>query len=166
MCMMSIEPAEIDLWGYWGLVTTVNQAPIFAHDALAAQMISLLQQTASHAVQHLWGYLVLPDALQFVVQTDSDHDYPLFVERLKRHSQPALVDAIRRHYEDLLDAITFYHPAWQTPIYQVWQAGYHTRALNTPYALSNKVVEMLQKPVELGLVETAAAWRFSSLHRD
>jgi hypothetical protein len=65
-------------------------------------------------------------------------------------------------YDDLLDAITLFHPAWGEPIYQIWQTGYHTQLLHSPYAVSNKVADLVYRPVAQGLVSRPEDWPFSS----
>jgi hypothetical protein len=110
----------------------------------------------------LWGYVILPDSVQFVVEVASEPVYHVCVEAFKAASEPVLCAMIQVSYEELIDAITYYHPAHMRLLHLLWQAGYQTQFLPSIYALSNKVADLVHKPVELGLVQRPEAWRFSS----
>lgn len=147
---------------FWSFVTTHQQNPLFQQPILAEIVVRYITEDLATQVQQLWGYVVLPDGLQVVVEVDTEQLYHECIETLKAQTQVLLYPFIEKNFPTLLDSITFYHPLWHKPIYQVWQAGYHTQPLASPYAISNKVAEMVNKPVELGLAKTSSAWRYSS----
>lgn len=151
---------ENHVWRFLCIVPA--RAPILAHDTLAHPIIEHLKQAVVRQNGHLWGYVVLPDSVQFVVEMPTEHSYHLCVEDFKESCEPSLREVVEARHPELLDAITFYNPAWTKPLYLIWEAGYHTKLLSTAYALSNKVADLVNRPVELGLVDHPGDWKFSS----
>ncbi len=161
------QPEPDEPYRFFCTVPTFNQVPLLAKPHLAAAVIAQLKATtaAIHPNHQLWGYVVLPESVQFVLEVEAERDYHLYVETFKEASTLSLTQQILEHMEqdeDLIDSITFFNPAWNAPVYQIWQAGYHTQLLESPYAVSNKVADLIFKPVMLGLVSHPADWPYSS----
>jgi hypothetical protein len=97
-----------------------------------------------------------------VVEVDEEKHYHECVEAFKASSEKILVEIINNEHENLIDDITFYNPAWKEPSFLIWKAGYQTQLLSSMYALSNKIADIVTKPVALGLVESPKDWIFSS----
>lgn len=144
------------------VIITHNQAPLLAKSALATLAMQTLVDLSTELNGQLWGYVVLPDAVHCVIEVEHERDYHLWVEQYKQMSETRLCEAIQVTHPDLLDDITQFNPAWSEVIYRFWQDGYHTQSLASPYAVSNRVADLVRKPVELGLVEDIGAWQFSS----
>jgi hypothetical protein len=142
-----------------------NQARLFENAGLAKLVMDCLVSIAKGKPGQLWGYVVLPDMVQMVIEVNDEPDYHRWVEEFKVTSETQLCDAIRTQYEHLLDYITLYNPAWTEPTFRIWQEGYHSQPLHSPYALSNRVADLVNKPVELGLVDNLGDWGFSSYNR-
>lgn len=143
-------------------IFTRQNAQLLTQGKLAEMALACLRQSVAEYEGQLWGYVVLPDSLQLVVEFGSEEQYHLAIEAFKTASEAVLCQHIAADFENLLDAITFHHPTYAKPIYLLWQNGYHTQILTSVYALSNKIADLLNKPVELGLVEQIQAWPFSS----
>lgn len=157
-------PEPDEPYRFFCTVPTLNQVALLARPNLAAAVIAQLKATtaAINPAHQLWGYVVLPESVQFVLEVEAERDYHLFVETFKEASTLSITHQILSHDEDLIDSITFFNPAWPAPVYQIWQAGYHTQLLESPYAISNKVADLIFKPVALGLVAHPADWPYSS----
>jgi REP element-mobilizing transposase RayT len=151
-----------DIWRFFCVVFARDQKPLLESPALAEKIVGLLQDSTVAYNAQLWGYVILPDSVQFVVEVESEKDYHTCVEAFKVLSEKVLVEAIKAEHEYLIDHITFYNPAWTEPSYLIWQAGYQTQLLSSLYALSNKIADLVTKPVNLGLVEKPVDWAFSS----
>lgn len=136
--------------------------PLFEDHNLAQLVLTQLKQVLSDYNTQLWGYVVLPDSVQIVVETESETAYHQAIEAFKASSESLLCEKIKADYPNLVDAITFYNPAWDKPVYLIWQGGYQTQLLPSVYALSNKIADLVQRPVALGLVASPADWPFSS----
>lgn len=162
----SAENNDTDPWRFFCVIFTRNHAPLLGQPALMQLTLSCLQNAIAAQAGQLWGYVILPDSVQFVVEVPTESAYHVCVEVFKTASEPALCDLIRKGFEELVDSITYYHPARRQPIYLIWQGGYHTQALSGVYALSNKIADLVNKPVELGLVQQPGEWRFSSYQPD
>lgn len=150
----------MDEWRFFCLITA--RFPVLQEPDLARLTLALLQQTLSEQGAHLWGYVILPDSVQVVLEVENEAAYHHAIEAFKATSEAVLCDTIRTDYPDLVDAITFYNPAWSKPVYLIWQGGYQTQLLTSAYALSNKIADLVQRPVELGFVAAPADWPFSS----
>lgn len=153
-----------DPYRFFCTVPTVDHAHLLQKSSLAAQVINQLKATSAviPSEHQLWGYVVLPEGVQFVLEVEAERDYHLFVETFKDSSARSLTRLILHRYEDLLDDITFFNPARPIPVYQIWQAGYHTQLLGSPYAVSNKVADLILKPVQYGLATRPEDWPYSS----
>ena len=110
----------------------------------------------------MWGYVILPDAVHLVLEVEEERQYHLWVEAFKAQSEKMLVDAILHQHPVLLDNITRFNPAWGGAIYRIWQEGYHTQPLHSIYAVSNRIADLLNKPVELGLVSDIKDYPYCS----
>ncbi len=155
-----------DPWRFFCLVSTHNGVALLTTNELAQVALDALQDTVEKHNGQLWGYVILPASVQFVIEVTSERAYHHYVEAFKAASEQALIEAIQAGYEVLLDAITFYNPAWPQPVHHIWQSGYQTQLLPSAYALSNKVADLVQRPVEMGLVKQPADWAFSSYQVD
>ncbi len=143
-------------------IMTHNQVPFLGKSPLATLAQNIIQEVSAELAGQLWGYVVLPDAIHCVIEVEAERDYHVWVEQYKQVSETKLCEAIQNHHPDLIDAITQFNPAWGEVIYRFWQDGYHTQNLASPYAVSNRVADLLNKPIELGLAETIEAWPYSS----
>lgn len=133
-------------------VVTEAQMPVLGVAALAELAMNTLLDISNQQDGQLWGYVILPDAVHFVVEVEVERKYHLWVEAFKEQSERALVDAILNQHPGFLDRITRFNPAWGGTIYRIWQEGYHTQPLHSVYAMSNRIADLLNKPLELGLV--------------
>ncbi len=151
-----------DIWRFFCIVFTRDQKPLLNMRSLSEASVNLLKSVMSDCNVQLWGYVVLPDSVQFVIEVKEEKHYHECVETFKSSSEKALVEIITNEHENLIDDITFYNPAWKEPSFLIWQAGYQTQLLSSMYALSNKIADIVTKPVVLGLVENPEDWEFSS----
>lgn len=156
---------DAEPWRFFSIVMIREQHALLNQNDLARVVIEHLEDAVEQHALQMWGYVVLPDSVQFVIEVVQERDYHVMVEAFKAASEPQLVAAIKSSHEMLLDQITFYNPAWPQPQFLVWQAGYHTQLLDSPYAVSNKVADLMHKPVALGLVNRPEDWPYSSYHR-
>ncbi len=147
-------------WRFFCIVSA--RAPILDNTPLAQTVIARLRQSVTNQQGQLWGYVVLPDSTQFVVEVPTERAYHVCVEDFKQASELTLCDIVQNRHKNLLDAITFFNPAWTKPMYLIWEAGYHTLLLSSAYAMSNKVADLVNRPVEMGLVDHPGDWKFSS----
>ena len=155
-----IDPAEP--FRFSCAIITHNQVPFLGKSALASLAQDILVELSHELAGQLWGYVIVPDAVHCVVEVEQERDYHIWVEQYKQTSEVRLNQAIQTGHPDLLDEITQFNPAWGEVIYRFWQDGYHTQNLASPYAVSNRVADLVRKPAELGLVEDMRDWPFSS----
>lgn len=149
-------------WYFYGVIQCRDTKAILLHRLLLQAVLAVIQQHAADFRVQLWGYVILPDAVQLVLEVLTEASYHHYMDAVKAASEARVVGMIQTQYPDLLDKITYYNPAWPKPIYALWQKGYHTQLLGSVYALSNKIADLVQKPVALGLVEDPGVWEFSS----
>jgi hypothetical protein len=159
------ETSDIEQLWFFCTCLTWEQTPFFNTPALARIVQDTLLKTIARHPIRVWGYVILPAMMQAVVEVDYADIYQTWIEEFKATSEQSLVKAILTRYKTWLDAISFFNPVWGEVIYRVWQEGYHTQSLHSPYAVSNRVAELLQKPVEEGLASSIEAWPFSSYQR-
>ena len=146
-------------------VIVEHQTPLLATPSLAQRVVDTMLAVFVGQDSQLWGYVVMPDAVHMVVEVGRERDYHVLVEAFKTRSEAVLIQEIQAHQTQLIDYIIRFNPAWNEAIYRVWQDGYHTQRLNTPYAVSNRVADLLTKPVEAGLVNTIGEWPFSNYQK-
>lgn len=156
------EPEPEEPFRFACTILTLDHMPLLQSMALAQLAMDILLETADRADVILWGYIILPESVQFVVEVEHERDYHLWVDHFKTTSEKQLCEAILAQHELLIDQITHFNPAWGEAIYKCWQDGYHTQALSSPYAVSNRVADILRKPVDIGLVNHLEEWPFSS----
>lgn len=162
----SFDEESDSVWRFFCIVFTRDQKPLLKYPALAEKAVQLLRDTVASCHAQLWGYVVLPDSVQFVIEVEKENDYHTCVETFKTSSEKVLVETIKAKHKHLIDRITYYNPAWTEPSYLVWKAGYQTQLLSSMYALSNKIADLVTKPVDLGLVDNPEDWLFSSYRAD
>jgi REP element-mobilizing transposase RayT len=133
-------------------IITEGQMPILRVASLAELATNTLLEIFDQHDGQLWGYVILPDSVHLVLEVAEERLYHVFVDAFKDQSEKRLVDAILKYHPALLDRVTRFNPAWGGAIYRIWQEGYHTQPLHSIYAVSNRVAELFNKPVELGLV--------------
>ncbi len=148
------------------ILTTVRRAPLLADRRLARLAIDGLRVCAPDAPGYLWGGVVLPDALRFVVGPAPDEALIAFVEQVRARTSALLLNAIRRADDESLDAVLFYSPVWGGAIYRVWAAGCHLSRFWTEYRLSGALYALRQSPVEAGIVSDADTWPYVMLGED
>lgn len=155
-----------DVWRFFAIVNTRDGKPLLERDAFMQLALATLQETVTVHQSQLWGYVILPDSVQFVVEVPTERTYHVMIEAYKKASEQRLITEILDHHSDRRDDITYFNPAWTKPIHLIWQNGYQTQLLSSVYAMSNKIADLVQKPVELGFVDDPAAWAFSSYRGD
>ena len=149
------------------ILTVLDCAPLLARPRLARLTARTLRDCASVAPGRLWGYVVLPEAVRLVVGPTADDALAAFVDEIKARTGKQLLEAILRASDDeTLDMVLRYTPVWGGAIYRVWTPGYHRHVFWTEYKLSNALYEMLQAPVEAGLVERAEQWPYTWVNED
>ena len=151
-----------DVWRFYGVIQTREMKPILAQDELRQTILDVMNAEIVAHDSQLWGYVILPDSIQLVVEVPTENTYHVLMEAIKSAAEQQVIDIILSRFQDLLDMITYYNPARTQPTYLVWQGGYHTQLLSSIYSLSNKIAYLVQRPVTLGLVDRPEAWAFSS----
>ena len=142
------------------ILTTVARAPLLADHQLARLAFAGLRACAPDAPGCLWGGVVLPDALRFVMGPAPDDALSAFVEYVRAYTSTLLLKAIRRADDESLDAVLFYNPVWGGAIYRVWATGCHLSRFWTEYRLSGALYALRQSPVAAGMVLDADAWPY------
>jgi hypothetical protein len=142
------------------IITTNEQAPLLADGRLARIAAAGLNDTIQAAPGRLWGYVILPDQIRLVVGPADDAALEVYIEHVKADTEARLLEVIRHADDETLDRVLRYNPVWGGAIYQVWQAGSHRQIFWSEYKLSNALYEMLQCPVEAGLVAHAEEWPY------
>jgi hypothetical protein len=153
---------------YWAqvMLTVLDGAPLLAHPRLAWLTAAALRECAALAPGRLWGYVVLPETVRLIVGPTGDDALAAFVDEVKARTGERLLDAILRAADETLDVVLRYTPVWGGVIYRVWMPGYHRHIFGTEYKLSNALLEMVQTPVEAGLVERADQWPYTWVNED
>lgn len=142
------------------IVTVIDHAPLMAAPRYARQALAGVEACAADAPGRLWGCVVLPETVRFIVGPGSEGAIDAFVARVKAETSAHLLAAIRRADDDALDVVLRYSPVWGGALYRVWQAGYHLGRFWSEYRLSNALYEMMQLPVEMELAPRAEDWPF------
>lgn len=145
------------------ILAITDHAPLLSLPALAQIVMVTLQNSVLDAPGTLWGYVVLPGSVQFIVGPTDENGLEAFITQVKARTAHHLLAAIRRAEDDSLDMVLRYSPVWGGAIYQVWQAGSHRTIFWTEYRLSNALYDLQRAPVEAGLVESAEAWPYSQI---
>jgi REP element-mobilizing transposase RayT len=148
---------------YWAqvILTGPDGAPLLADPRLARLTATALRDCAALAPGRLWGYVVLPETVRLIVGPTGDDGLATFVDEVKARTGKRLLDAILRADDESLDVVLRYTPVWGGAIYRVWMPGYHRHIFRTEYKLSNALYQMVQAPVEAGLVEWADQWPYA-----
>ena len=145
------------------ILATVDHAPLLAVPRLARAVMAVLHECVSDAPGTLWGYVVLPDTVRFIVGPTDEDVIEAFITHIKVHTAYRLLTIIRRADDDLLDKVLRYNPVRGGAIYQVWQAGSHRTMFWTEYKLSNALYDLQHVPVDTGLVDSANEWPYSHI---
>jgi REP element-mobilizing transposase RayT len=143
------------------ILTVLDYAPLLADPRLARLTAAALRDCASMAPGRLWGYVVLPETVRLIVGPTGEDALNAFVEEVKARTGERLLEAILRADDETLDMVLRYTPVWGGAIYRVWTPGYHQQLFWTEYKLSNALYQMVQAPVEAGLVERADQWSYT-----
>ncbi|MBN1965517.1 MAG: hypothetical protein JW910_12780 [Anaerolineae bacterium] len=157
-----------DLPGFYAQVVlaVLDHTSLLAIPRLARGVASVMEACADNAPGRLWGYVVLPDALRFVVGPAGDETLDAFVDTIRACSSARLLDLIRRADDDSLDRVLRYNPVWGGAIYRVWEAGCHRQIFWSAYKLSNALYDLRWLPVAAGLVESPEQWPFGRVGSD
>jgi REP element-mobilizing transposase RayT len=148
------------------ILTVLDCAPLLADPRLARLTAAALRACSAAAPGRLWGHVVLPETVRLVVGPTDDDALVAFVDWVKARTGERLLDAILRAQDETLDVVLRYSPVWGGAIYRVWMPGCHRHVFWTEYKLSNALYELLQAPVEAGLVERADQWPYTWLNED
>jgi REP element-mobilizing transposase RayT len=148
------------------IFTVLDSAPLLADPRLARLTVAALRDCASAAPGRLWGYVVLPETVRLIVGPTAEDALAAFVEEVKARTGERLLEAILRAADETLDVVLRYTPVWGGAIYRVWTPGYHQQWFWTEYKLSNALYQMVQAPVETGLVERADQWPYTWVNED
>jgi REP element-mobilizing transposase RayT len=148
------------------ILTVLDCAPLLANPRLARVAAAALRACSAAAPGRLWGYVVLPETVRLIVGATDDDALVAFVDWVKARTGERLLEAIRRAQDETLDVVLRYSPVWGGAIYRVWTPGCHRHVFWTEYKLSNALYELLQAPVEAGLVERADQWPYTWVNAD
>ena len=142
------------------VITVTDQAPLLADSRLARITAAGLNACREDAPGRLWGYVILPDQIRLVIGPGDDSALEAYIDHVKVEIGARLLEVIRCADDDSLDRVLRYNPVRGGVIYQVWQAGSHRQNFWSEYKLSNALYEMLNLPVEMGLVSQAEEWPY------
>lgn len=143
------------------ILTVRGRAPLLAAPRLARDMVAALEGCRPDAPGRLWGYLVVPDAVQLVVGPVGAEALSRFVAQVKAAGAARLWDAIRRtDDDDALDAVLAYNPVRGGALVRVWEAGYHRLRLPTDAHLRAALDRLRQIPMRRGLTPPGEAWPY------
>ncbi|HVO71226.1 MAG TPA: hypothetical protein VMT24_14345 [Aggregatilineaceae bacterium] len=143
------------------IFAVLDSAPLLVDPRLARLTTAALRECAPMAPGRLWGYVVLPETVRLIVGPTGEDALAAFVEEVKVRTGERLLEAILRAADETLDVVLRYTPVWGGAIYRVWTPGYQQHVFWTEYKLSNALYQMVQAPVEAGLVEQADQWPYT-----
>ena len=119
-------------------VTLKNRRVLFLDDENANKVIESLMFFREQGELKLYGYVVMPDHVHFVVKLEAEGSLPRIIRRFKTHIANAI---------------------GQGPI---WLRGYWSELIGDIKYLEQKLEYIHQNPVKAGLVQNATEYRFSS----
>jgi REP element-mobilizing transposase RayT len=148
------------------IFAVLDSAPLLANPRLARITAAALRDCASAAPGRLWGYVVLPETVRLIVGPTGEDALAAFVEKVKARTGERLLEVILRAADETLDVVLRYTPVWGGAIYRVWTPGYNQQGIWSEYKLSNALYQMVQAPVEAGLVEQVDQWPYTWVNED
>jgi len=146
---------------YFTTMSTTNWLPLFSIPQVAQVILNSLQFMHDNNRIRLHAYVIMETHVHMVGTSKEISDE---FRKLKSYTARQIVDYLTMDGPQvLLDQLKFYkkkHKKDQK--YQVWQEGFHPKAILNVDILTQKIEYVHYNPVRRGYVDRPEHWRYSS----
>ena len=146
---------------YFVTSATVNWLPLFSIPYCAQIVLDAMRFLHDNQRVSIHAYVLLENHLHFV---GSSSYLSGEMRKFKSFTARAIIDTLNEHgpqfYLEQLKHFKSRHKTDQ--IYQVWQEGFHPKAIQSEQMLVQKIEYIHYNPVRRGYVDDPEHWRYSS----
>ena len=146
---------------YFVTSATVNWLPLFSIPDLAHIVLDAMRFLHDNQRVSIHAYVLLENHLHFV---GSSSYFSGEMRKFKSFTARAIIDTLSERgpqfYLEQLRHSKWRHKNDQT--YQVWQEGFHPKAIQSELILMQKIEYIHYNPVRRGYVDNPEHWRYSS----
>jgi putative transposase len=146
---------------YFVTTATVNWLPLFSIPDLAQIVLDAMRFLHDNQRVAIHAYVLLENHLHFI---GSSPHFSGEMRKFKSFTARAIIDILSergpRFYLEQLRHFKSRHKSDQT--YQVWQEGFHPKAIQNEQMLMQKIEYIHYNPVRRGYVDNPENWRYSS----
>ncbi len=141
--------------------TVVGWLPIFAHVRCTMVLLDCFRFLQRNRALKLYGYVILENHLHAIV---ASKELAELLGDFKSFTARKIIDLLRKGgispHTEFLKRLREPHRVGQTS--QLWQAGYHPKAILDERMMRQKLDYIHFNPVKRGYVESPVHWRYSS----
>lgn len=146
---------------YFVTSATVNWLPLFSIPQLAKSVLDAMRFLHDNQRVTIHAYVLLENHLHFV---GSSSHFSSEMRKFKSFTARSIIDTLsERGPEFYLEQLRHFksrHKSNQN--YQVWQEGFHPKAIHREDMLVQKIEYIHYNPVRRGYVDNPEHWRYSS----
>lgn len=146
---------------YFLTCTIIEWLPVFTRQPYFDIIIDTLKYNRQKKGLKLFAYVILDNHLHLVAAGDR---LDQTVKEFKSHTARAIIEmATSEDKTWLLNQLKYYKAKHKKKShYQVWQEGFHPQLIQSEDMLHQKIDYIHDNPVNIGLVERAEDWLYSS----
>ena len=146
---------------YFTTMSTINWLPLFSVPKIAEIILNSLQFMHENKRIILNAYVIMETHMHTV---STSNDFSGELRNFKSYTARQIVDYLTVNGPKvLLDQLRLYKKNHKTnQNYQVWQEGYHPKAILSEEVLAQKIEYVHYNPVRRGYIDRPEHWRYSS----
>jgi REP element-mobilizing transposase RayT len=146
---------------YFTTMSAMNWLPLFSVGKIAEIILNSLQFMHNNKRIILHAYVIMETHIHTV---STSKEFADEIRNFKSYTARQIVDYLAINGPvTLLDQLKFYKKKHKTnQKYQVWQEGYHPKAILSENVLKQKIEYVHYNPVRRGFVDKPEHWRYSS----
>jgi REP element-mobilizing transposase RayT len=143
--------------------TIVSWLPVFTTNSSCDVIVESLLYCREQKGLKIHGWVILDNHFHAVV---SGPDIATTISRLKSYTARKIVERAAEDGRDwLLNQFEHFRRRNRSSTeHQVWQEGFHPKAIVSDEIMQQKLTYIHNNPVERGLVSAPEHWRYSSAH--
>jgi putative transposase len=140
-----------------------QRLPLLSRDRSCLWLVHSMDQARRALDYALLCYVIMPEHVHLIVQPrKADYVISQFLKRVKQSVSRKARAWLLESNSHWLEKLTIHHPC-KKPEFRFWQAGGgYDRNITDPKSLLVMMNYIHNNPVRRGLVDVAAAWRWSS----
>lgn len=145
---------------YFITSTIIEWIPIFVDEVYCMFLIDSLKYCRQNKGLKVYYYVIMPDHFHVVINASANKVSGI-IRDLKRFMSNKITQQLQQDLSfDILSR--FSKAAKDKHQYQVWQSGFHPKAIISDDMLNQKMEYIHMNPVVAGLVDEPEEWKYSS----